>query len=58
MSKGKECTARVRIFKELRIPLVYTLEASFFGQKRTNRSIQTHSEMVHFTIDDYKEIGR
>ena len=28
---GKQATARVRIYQEMRVPLVYTLEASFYG---------------------------
>jgi cytosolic carboxypeptidase protein 2/3 len=31
VQKSKEATMRVSLFKELKIPLVYTLEASFYG---------------------------
>lgn len=31
MQKSKEATMRISLFKETKIPLVYTLEASFFG---------------------------
>lgn len=31
MQKSKEATMRISMFKETKIPLIYTLEASFFG---------------------------
>jgi murein tripeptide amidase MpaA len=31
MQKAKESTMRITLFKEIKVPLVYTLEASFFG---------------------------
>jgi len=31
MHKSKEATARISIWKELKIPAIYTMEASFCG---------------------------
>ena len=31
MQKSKEATLRISMFKETKIPLIYTLESSFFG---------------------------
>jgi hypothetical protein len=34
MHRSKEATARVAIYKEVKIPSIYTLEASFSGADR------------------------
>jgi len=34
MPKSKESTARVSMFQKLKIPFVYTLEASFAGASK------------------------
>jgi hypothetical protein len=31
VTKSKETTARISLFRELKIPLIYTMEASFCG---------------------------
>lgn len=36
MQKSKEATMRISLFKETKIPLIYTLEASFFGGDYVN----------------------
>lgn len=50
VTKQQEKTARVSLWKELRINQVYTLEASFFGYSSQNKSF-------HFKISDLLKIG-
>jgi len=49
VSKSKASTARVAMWKELRIPAVYTIEASFYGPSTENR---------HFTPEDLMQMGQ
>lgn len=49
--KSKESTARVSLWKEYKIPNVFTLEASFFGYDSPKGT-------VHFSQNDFKNIGR
>lgn len=51
--KAFESTARMALWKMLRIPNVYTLESSFLGFQRNEKSAIQES-----TPKDYKEIGR
>lgn len=37
VQKSREATARIAIWKELQIPCVYTMEASFCGNDRVNK---------------------
>jgi hypothetical protein len=48
VEKSKESTARVVMWKELNIPSVYTIEASFYGASKDK----------HFTTTDLMEIGK
>lgn len=50
--KSKEATARVAMWRELKIPAVYTMEASFCGA-----SIGSDSGL-HFTTEHLMEAGR
>lgn len=34
MHKSKEATARIAIWKEVKVPAIYTMEASFCGADR------------------------
>ena len=43
MSKCKEKTARISLWKELKIPNIFTLESSFYGMRKEARN-------VHYTI--------
>ena len=52
MHKSKESTARITMWKELKIPAVYTMEASFCGPQ-----IGKFAGM-HFTTNDLMDIGR
>ena len=52
MPKSKESTARITMFHELKIPFVFTLEASFAGSNKGKLSGQ------HFTIGDFENIGK
>lgn len=52
MHKSKESTARITMWKELKIPAVYTMEASFCGAD------QGKYAGVHFTTEHLMEIGR
>jgi len=52
MQKSKEATLRISLFKELRMPKVYTLEASFAGP---DSGPQAHT---HFTTKQLEDMGR
>ena len=49
--KSKFSTARIAMWKELGIPAVYTIEASFFGSENKKGD-------QHFGVEDYMEIGK
>jgi hypothetical protein len=49
---SKEATARVTMWKELKIPAIYTMEASFCGA-----DVGTKAGM-HYTTEDLMDIGR
>jgi hypothetical protein len=50
--KSKEATARVTMWKELKIPTIYTMEASFSG---ANKGELKDS---HFTTEHLMNMGR
>lgn len=52
MSKYKEGTARIAMFKELNIPNIFTMEASFCGASRGELKDK------HFTTEAYMNLGR
>lgn len=52
MPKSKESTARITMFHQLKIPFVFTLEASFAGSNRGKLQGQ------HFSIGDLENIGK
>mmetsp|Transcript_19970 Transcript_19970/g.36999 ORF Transcript_19970/g.36999 Transcript_19970/m.36999 type:complete len:620 (+) Transcript_19970:488-2347(+) len=52
MQKSKEATLRISLFKELRIPKVYTLEASFAGPDYGQNA------HTHFTTSQLEDIGK
>lgn len=52
MHKSKEATARIAMYKELKIPTIYTLEASFSGADRG--ALKDH----HFTTEHLMTMGR
>ena len=47
MQKSKESTLRMSMFKEINIPFVYTLEASFCG-----------GNGIHYTVNDLMNLGK
>lgn len=49
LEKGKEYTARIALYREFKIRNSYTMECSMFGPG---------SPYGHFTVDDYRTIGR
>ena len=51
MPKNKESTARISMFHKLKIPFVFTLEASFAGASMGKLSGQ------HFSIGDLQKVG-
>jgi hypothetical protein len=51
LSKGKDGTSRVALWKILKIPAVYTLETSLCGAALT-------SSMPHFTPSNLMAIGK
>ena len=52
MSKYKEGTARIAMFKELNIPNIFTMEASFCGASKGELKDK------HFTTEAYMNLGR
>lgn len=50
--KSKESTARVTMWKELKIPSVFTMEASFCGSDKGK------NKELHFTTEHFMAIGR
>jgi hypothetical protein len=52
MPKSKESTARITMFHKLRIPFVFTLEASFAGANKGALAGQ------HFSIGDLMNVGK
>ena len=52
MAKSKESTARITMFHELKIPFVFTLEASFAGASKGKLS------GCHFSLGDLENIGK
>lgn len=51
-SKSKEATARIALYKELKIPNVFTMEASFCGAN------MGELDEMHFTCDHFKKAGQ
>lgn len=52
LTKSKESTLRIALFRELRLVNIFTLESSFCGCS------QGSLKNKHFTIDSLKEIGK
>lgn len=52
MSRSKDGTARIAMFKELNIPNIFTMEASFCGADKGEFKDQ------HFTTDMFMTAGR
>ena len=52
MPKAKESTARISMFNTLKIPFVFTLEASFAGAS------VGHLAGHHFSIGDLMDVGK
>ena len=51
MTKSKETTARISLFRELGIPCIYTMEASFWGAD------QGELKGLHFNTEHFNKIG-
>jgi hypothetical protein len=52
MPKSKDSTARISMFHKLRIPFVFTLEASFAGASKGSLAGK------HFSIGDLMNVGK
>jgi hypothetical protein len=52
MPKNKESTARISMFNKLRIPFVFTLEASFAGASKGSKA------GLHFSQRDLTNVGK
>lgn len=52
MPKSKESTARISMFHNLRIPYVFTLEASFSGANKGRLAGK------HFSLGDLMNVGK
>lgn len=51
MTKSKETTARISLYRELKIPCIYTMEASFCGADMGELTD------MHFNAEHFKKIG-
>jgi hypothetical protein len=55
VQKNKESTARIALWKELKIPNIFTMEASFCGPKVITDSKDGNNNLnYHFTISDFE----
>lgn len=52
VTKSKETTARISLFRELNIPWIYTMEASFWGAN------QGELDNLHFNAEHFNHIGQ
>ena len=52
MPKSKDSTARITMFQQLKIPFVFTLEASFSGASKGSLNGR------HFSLKDQTNIGK
>ena len=52
MPKSKESTSRITMFNQLKVPFVFTLEASFAGANKGKLANE------HFSIRDLENIGK
>jgi len=52
MPKSKDATARITMFHKLRIPFVFTLEASFAGANKGDLAGK------HFNTGDLMNVGK
>jgi len=52
VQKSKESTARVAMFKEIKIPTIYTWEASFWGNENGP------NKGKHFTRENLQQVGK
>ena len=52
MPKSKESTARISMFHQLRIPFVFTVEASFAGASKGSLAGK------HFSLGDLMNVGK
>lgn len=59
VQKNKESTARIAMWKELKIPNVFTMEASFCGPvPLAEGSMKEEDLNYHYNVDDLKELGK
>lgn len=57
MQKAKEATMRICLFKEVRVPMVYTIEASFCGCD-LSLAAEGQAEETHFTTKNLERMGQ
>ena len=62
VQKNKESTARVTLWRELKVPNIFTMEASFCGPKAPANidpiSLEGKKYNYHFTSNDLMDIGK
>ena len=63
VQRHKENTARITMWRELRVPNVFTLDASFCGPNTVRStslliSLQGEFEGQHFNADHFKSVGK
>lgn len=59
VQKHKEATARIAIWRELKIPNIFTMEASFCGPKALDPTSEDAKKLnYHFTVEDLVDIGK
>jgi len=62
VQRNKEQTARISLWREIRVPNIFTMEASFCGPKAHSSIIPTSEQAkalnYHFTAGDLMDIGK
>jgi hypothetical protein len=59
VQRNKESTSRIAMWKELRIPNVFTMEASFCGPKpEFNELTKQMDGNYHYNTEDLKDLGK
>ena len=59
VQRNKESTARIAMWRELKIPNIFTMEASFCGPKALVQNSSKEEDLnYHYTADDLKTLGK
>ena len=58
VQRNKESTARIAMWRELKVPNIFTMEASFCGPKALTPDDKPEELNYHFTTADLMDIGK